>query len=276
MSSTPASASKLIPADPNSCTVIRQISQHITTVSAPFSRFGLVKVGGRATIVKLANGTLAVFSPTALTQEVRGALSGPVSYITCPDIEHHIYLTDWARAFPQAKIIGPDGLAEKREKDDATKGIKFSHVWTAGNKRDMSVDEVFDKEFDVEFVHTHSNKELVFNHRPSRTLIEADLMFNLPCGEQYSRTSEGPGGNLLNRMFTGMMSTQGSAVWHKRFLWYAASARGRDEFNESVRRINSWDWDAIVPCHGDVIEQGGKGVFRKVFEWHLQGQGKAK
>ena len=222
--------------------------------------------------VKLANNTLAVFSPTALTPEVRSILKSPVAYITCPDIEHHIYLTDWARAFPDAKVLGPAGLPEKRESDASTAGIKFSHVWTAKNKYDMRVDDVFDKEFDVEFVHTHGNKELVFCHRPSRTLIEADLMFNLPAGEQYSRTSDGAGGGLLVRMFTSLMSIQGSAVWQKRFLWYAASARGREEFNLSVRRINKWDWDAIVPCHGDVIETGGKGIFRKVFEWHLEGQ----
>ena len=50
MAQYPSGADKLIPKDPSSCEVIRQITPQITTVSAPFSRFGLFKIGSRATI----------------------------------------------------------------------------------------------------------------------------------------------------------------------------------------------------------------------------------
>jgi hypothetical protein len=46
--------SKLIPADPSKVCVIRKVTPNITTCSAPFSRFGYVKVGGRGTIGKPA------------------------------------------------------------------------------------------------------------------------------------------------------------------------------------------------------------------------------
>ena len=42
--------SRLIPSDPTSVMVIRQITPNITTCSAPFLRFGRLKVGGRGTI----------------------------------------------------------------------------------------------------------------------------------------------------------------------------------------------------------------------------------
>jgi hypothetical protein len=38
----------------------------------------------------------------------------------------------------------------------------------------------------------------------------------------------------------------------------------------STARIDRWDLARIVPCHGDVIETGGKEVFRKVLAWHLE------
>ena len=95
-------------------------------------------------------------------------------------------------------------------------------------------------------------------------------MFNLPATEQYSRTKEGATSGLLTRMFVGLMGTAGEAKWQKRFLWYGASSGDRKGFNESVGRIEKWDFDRIIPCHGDVIETGGKGVFQKVFEWHLK------
>jgi hypothetical protein len=33
----------------------------------------------------------------------------------------------------------------------------------------------------------HTNKEVAVLHIPSRTLIQADLIFNLPCTEQYAK-----------------------------------------------------------------------------------------
>jgi hypothetical protein len=42
--------SKLIPANPSEVTVVRRVTQNITTLSAPFARFGHMKVGGRGTL----------------------------------------------------------------------------------------------------------------------------------------------------------------------------------------------------------------------------------
>ena len=45
-------SSKLVPANPSAVTVIRDVTPNITTLSAPFNRFGRFKVGGRGTIGK--------------------------------------------------------------------------------------------------------------------------------------------------------------------------------------------------------------------------------
>ncbi len=47
------------------------------------------------------------------TQE-QTTLGNDVRYITAPDMEHHMFLGPWHSAFPQARVIGPEGLAEKR------------------------------------------------------------------------------------------------------------------------------------------------------------------
>ena len=96
-------------------------------------------------------------------------------------------------------------------------------------------------------------------------------MFNLPATEQYSRTNEGATSGFLTNMFVGLMTAHGEAKWQKRFLWYGVSSGDRKGFNESVRRIEEWDFDRIIPCHGDVLEKGGKGIFQNIFEWHLKG-----
>lgn len=131
-----------------------------------------------------------------------------------------------------------------------------------------AIDAEFDREFDYEFVHAHSNKEIVFHHKPTRTLIEADLMFNYPSTEQYSKAGEDPRSGIFTKLFGFFTKTQGTA--QKRAIWYAMSSGDRTGFARSMAKIDKWDFDRIIPCHGDVIEKGGKGIFQSIMEWHLE------
>lgn len=133
-----------------------------------------------------------------------------------------------------------------------------------------AISSEFDAEFESEYVHGHGSRELVFLHKPSRTVIEADLLFNLPAKEQYSMSPEGSGTNFLTKMILPLMSTKSPATWQRRFAWYVLSSKNRSAFNESVKRIDQWDFDRLIPCHGDVIESGAKGIFRDVMAWHLE------
>lgn len=135
----------------------------------------------------------------------------------------------------------------------------------------MKIGGEFDAAFDYEFVDAHPNKELVFFHKPSRTLIEADLLFNLPATEQYSRSGIDATTGWATRLFAGIQNTKGDAIWQKRMLWYVFSKGDRPGFNASIKRINGWGIENIIPCHGDSIVGDGKGVFEKVFKWHLEG-----
>jgi len=73
-------------------------------------------------------------------------------------------------------------------------------------------------------VDAHPNKELVFFHKPSKTLIEADLLFSLPAREQYSKTGIDPTTGWATRIFAALQNTRGEALWQKRLLWYAISS----------------------------------------------------
>ncbi|AEO54819.1 hypothetical protein MYCTH_2085772 [Thermothelomyces thermophilus ATCC 42464] len=277
-------SSKLIPPNPDEVMVIRDVTPNVVTFSVPFLRYGRFPIGGRGTLVRLSSGGLAVFSPVALTEAAKAkvaSLGGDVRYLVATDIEHHIFLSDWAAAYPNAKLVGPEGLPEKRRKSSDPKIGKepFATVVTRENGRDArAVGDDFAADFDMEYVHAHPNKELVFLYRPDRVLIEADLMFNLPAEEQYSRVPENqkPRGGWLVRMFNSFQTTHGDALGMKRFLWYVASSRDRGAFNESVARIAKWDFDTIIPCHGETIIGGGKALFEKVFAWHLKGKGARK
>lgn len=269
--------SKLFPGDPSQVMVIRQVTPDITTFSVPFSRFGLFKFGGRGTLVKLATGSMLVVSPVALTPAVQQTIAsqgGTVKYIAAPDLEHHIFLTAWKKAFPDAEIIAPEGLQEKRQKMSQYENVPFSHILTGANKRDIRISEEFDREFEIEYVDGHASHEIVFLHKPSKTVIEADVLFNLPATEQYSRSGESATSGIWTKIMAPLITAKPPATWHKRFAWYILSSQNRASFAESMKRINSWDFDRLIPCHGDVIETGAKGAFQNVFEWFLDGKNK--
>lgn len=225
--------------------------------------------------MKLASGAIAVFSPVSLTPEVREAISslgGHLKYIAALDLEHHINITSWKEAYPDAEIIAPEGLYEKRQSNPEYKDTPFQHVFRKENHGQQKISEEFDSEFETEYVYGHPSRELVFLHKRSRTLIEADLLFNLPAREQYSKTGESATSGLLTKIISPLLSTNAPATWQKRFVWYILSSGDRKAFNESVRRIDKWDFNRLIPCHGDVVESGAKGVFRTVMEWHLEGR----
>lgn len=261
-------ASKLVPSDPSKVMVIRDVVPNtITTFSTPFWRFGRIKIGGRGTAVRMQSGAVAVFSPTALTEDVKTKISGmgEVKYIAAMDMEHHIFIGPWHAAYPNAKVIGPEGLPEKRQKQN-NENVPFASIFKA--KQTPSVDAEFDTEFDYEYVYGHVNKELVFLHKPTKTMIEADLIFNLPATEQFSKSGESPTTGILTKLFASLQKTTG--MGQKRLIWYATSSGDKAGFHQSMAKMNGWDFDRIIPCHGDVVETGGKGVFQHLMEWHIQ------
>ena len=87
------------------------------------------------------NGSVAVFSPVALTEEVKKkvAAMGEVKYITALDFEHHIFLAPWHKEYPNAKVIGPEGLPEKRTKQGVEE-VPFAVIFDATKKLETKVD----------------------------------------------------------------------------------------------------------------------------------------
>ena len=55
-------SSKLVPPNPAEVMVIRDVTPNIATLSVPFARFGIFKVGGRATISKPPAPSLHLFT----------------------------------------------------------------------------------------------------------------------------------------------------------------------------------------------------------------------
>jgi len=119
--------------------------------------------------------------------------------------------------------------------------------------------------FDLRYISYFSgfrNKDVAFLHSPSKTLIVADLIFNLPATEQYSESCIGSGLPLVSRWLNPY------TAFHRRL----AKVLGVDvmAMNRDVETVASWDFQRIIPCHGDVIEVDGNKAWRSAYQMYLR------
>ncbi|KJA26801.1 hypothetical protein HYPSUDRAFT_132423 [Hypholoma sublateritium FD-334 SS-4] len=239
-------------------TVIREVAPGVVIFSRPFARFGVWPVGGRSTAIKLRSGGVWVLASTPLDAETKAKLQemGPVKYIVSADAVHHLYLGDFKKEYPEAKLIAPEAAIIRHDDKD----LKFDGVWG----RDP-IDAKYGFEDDIEHLYFpgFENKDVAFLHKPSKTLIEADLLFNLhSVKEQYSRTKQSP-------RFLGIGGLRfGPNSWiYPRLLW--SQGTNKDEMKRDARTVSGWDFDRIIPCHGDVIETGGKKAWNTAYKLYL-------
>ena len=95
--------------------------------------------------------------------------------------------------------------------------------------------------------------EVVFFHRPSRTLILTDLAFNVHHP-----------GSLAGRLLLQLdgVYRQFGLGWAERLL-----VRDRGAARAAIDRILRWDFERIVVAHGEVLERDGKETLRAAFAW---------
>ncbi|KZO89969.1 hypothetical protein CALVIDRAFT_551709 [Calocera viscosa TUFC12733] len=236
-------------------TVIREVASGVWIFSRPFSRFGILPVGGRSTAIKLGSGDVWVLASTQLDDPTKAKLHelGPVKYIIAADAVHNLFISQFKLEFPEAKCIGVEPLLEKRK--DIT--------WDGAYGKDAP-DTKYGYEPEIQAHHfpSHVNQDVAFLHAPSKTLIEADLLFNLPAKEQYSKTKSP---NSLAIQWSGFGP---DSALHKRFGLLIG--KNKDVMRSDVQAVATWDFDRIIPCHGDVIEKDGKKAWTTAYEMLLK------
>ena len=70
----------------------------------------------RSVIVRLPSGDLWIWSPIELTAELRQAVEGlgRPAHLVSPNKIHHLFLAEWKKAWPGAKLWGPASTVHPR------------------------------------------------------------------------------------------------------------------------------------------------------------------
>ncbi len=207
-------------------------------------RFLGSEIDTRMTVVALEDGGLWLHSPVALDPALKAVLDpiGPVAHVLAPCKFHHLGVGDYVEAYPDARIYAAPGLPKRR------RDLHFHEVLSdeAPSAWSNEIDQlVF---WGLPFLN-----EVVFCHRPSRTLVVTDLLFNVQEARSWPL-------RLFFRL-DGAYRKFGLTRLTKLLIRDPAQARA------DVERILGWDFDRIILTHGEIIETGGKEAFRGAFAW---------
>lgn len=220
---------------------LARVDDDVWVTARPQSFLGL-RVGTRMTVIRLPDGGLWVHSPVALDDGLRGALDdlGPVRYVVAPNRFHHLYVGDYAEAYPQAQLHGAPGLSRKRS----------DVPWSAelGERPAGWADALEQVTFDG-----MSMKETVFFHAASATLVVTDLLENFESSDHWP-----------TRAYLKMGGTHGKPGI-SRFL--RVFFRDHAATRAHLDRVLAWPFERVVVCHGEVLERGGPEVLRDSFTW---------
>jgi Domain of unknown function (DUF4336) len=200
----------------------------------------------RMTAVRLGDGSLWVCSPIALDEALQSAVNelGPVRHIVSPNKLHHLFLRDWARAWPEARLYAPPGLARKQ------RDLTF-----VGDLRDVP-DPAWAADIDQVIFHgSFFMEEVAFFHRASRSVIVTDLIQKFdPAGLHGWR------GMVMK--WDGLVGPGGSTPreWRLSF-WNRRAARA------ALRRALAWNPQRVIIAHGEWVREDGRAALARSLRW---------
>lgn len=203
----------------------------------------------RSVIARLGNGDLWVWSPVKLTADLRAAVNrlGPVRHLVSPNKLHHLYLKEWKEAFPGASLWAPQSTIKK------CSGLSFR----AALRGDPPVAWLPDID-QAWFRGSFAMDEIVFLHRPSSTVIIADLVQTF--SDRFLRDHWGVW-RFLARV-DGLTEDKACAPfeWRLSFINRAPARAARD-------KMLGWNCQRVIVAHGEWIRSHGNAQLMKSFKW---------
>lgn len=220
---------------PEATPELLQLAQDLFVVSAPL-RFLGVELGCRMTVLRV-EGQLLLHSPIALQPAELEGLGEP-RWVLAPNKFHHMFAGAWLERGLEG--FAAPGLEKKRPE------LKFEHQVTEPVEVGGGA---------VRLIPLRSLplvNEVALLHKPSRTLVLTDLVFNLSPRAPW----------LTRAAMRAAWATPGCrcSLLERVFMNRAAA---RDD----LRGLLELDFDRLVMSHGEVLETGGREALRGAYRW---------
>ncbi|KAF8894971.1 hypothetical protein CPB85DRAFT_1180534, partial [Mucidula mucida] len=156
------------------------------------------------------------------------------------------------KAYPDAKLVVVDRLLKEKQPE----GLEVAGVYGVDPE---GTEYGFEPE-DHRYFSGFGNQDVAFYHIASKTLIVADLLFNLPGTEQYSKSTESSKIPLVDKIdpYGGLQ---------KRMLW--ALGKNKEAMRRDARTVSEWDIQRIIMYHGDLIEEDACKAWKAAYAKYL-------
>tara|TARA_B100001989_G_C24528415_1_gene460083 strand:- start:699 stop:1382 length:684 start_codon:yes stop_codon:yes gene_type:complete len=214
-----------------------QLKQHATSIYTVDGTLKNNPIGRRMIVFVLPNKCLALHSPILPDQALQADLAhiGNVSTIFVPNLWHTLDTKSVHNMYPKANIYVPNALQTKLNSKFST-DFTYEQHWT----------DLLDQDLTVFNLQGLKQPEVVFFHKPSKTLIITDLFFN-----------------FLPTDFSGLTKWAMQANKALRFgttrLYKLAMISDKNKLKASINHINkSCDISSIIVCHGHIIKTDAK------------------
>jgi hypothetical protein len=217
---------------------MQRITENVWVMHYPQSILG-AQIGRTVTVIRLQSGELVIHStgPFTATDVAQICALGCPAMLVEATLFHDTFSGQGRAAFADVPYAAPDGFAGA-----TTSFAALRQRWPG----ELSV---------LELAGMPKAHEHVFLHRPSRTLVVADLVFNFgSVATRWTRAFFRWAGGISE--FPGVSRLFRSCI------------RDRAAFVRSADQMLTWDFERVIVGHGEIIETSGKPHLQRALARH--------
>jgi hypothetical protein len=199
------------------------------------------------TVVRLSSGDLWVHSPIKLSESITEQIEslGCVKYLIAPNNLHHLFLSAWIAAYPNAEVYGTREVIKKRSDISfhASLNNSKSYAWNPDIEQEL-------------FSGSPLMEECVFYHNSSSTLIVTDLIENF-SGQDFNRFQR------VVAKGVGILAPNGKMPLD----WRLSFMLGKTDARKHLNRMLSWKPQVLVMAHGEIVIENADKFLQQSFKW---------
>ena len=219
------------------------VDQNVWILRYPLSLLG-TQTGRTVTVLRLRSSEIIVHSTGPFSSEDVAAIQGLGPSITLVEASlfHDTFACQGRSSFPKARYLVPEGF--RLQKAVTAESLDMA---PAGWRDEL--------EFRL-LAGMPKVKEHVFYHKPSQTLIVADLVFNFgPESPWWTR--------FFFRHLAGIRRNPGMSRLFRMMI------RDRAAFQKSLRHLFEWDFKRVIVGHGRLVEANARERMREALALYL-------
>lgn len=204
----------------------------------------------RMAIARFGNGDLWVWSPVKLDEALKAKVDalGHVAHLVSPNKIHHLNLPEWHAAYPDAALWGPASTLKRFP------ALPFQAAL------EDAPPEVWQPEIDQAwFWGSFAMDEVVFFHRPSQTVILADLIeaFSDDFLKEHWSWWQRP---LAALDGITVHNPGAPREWRLSFTDRMPARAARD-------KVLGWPVERVIMAHGEWQRANGHAFLKRAFAW---------